>query len=141
MGRKARVIALGDKALDLALLAVDDLPETEILKLSYEEPAMRLLVLFVCQPHQDRIPWWWPLWRRLLLIKHQAGVRWLVPLQPLTKNDLSTWYDGFSGDMCRQLNRDRLIEALLDLFEDGRSCIRYRPVSKRLVELIQPKQA
>jgi hypothetical protein len=34
MGKKARVVARGDKALDMALLAVDELPETEILSLS-----------------------------------------------------------------------------------------------------------
>ena len=55
-GRKARVIALGDKALDLALLAVDNLPETEILELSnagHKQMPFRTIGHFWADEKQD----------------------------------------------------------------------------------------
>jgi hypothetical protein len=51
-------------------------------ELAGKGPSMRLLILIVCQPQQDRFPWWWRLWRRYCL-ERMAGVHWLTPLLEL----------------------------------------------------------
>lgn len=102
-------------------------------ELAHRDPSMRLLVLIVCQPQQDRFPWWWRLWRHYRL-ERMAGVHWLMPLQPLVRTDVSGWCEGFSGDAQSKFSCENLLNALLDLFEDKPTGIRYRQVCKCLID-------
>jgi len=96
-------------------------------ELARREPGMRLLMLIVCQ----RLPWWWSLWRRHL--QRTPGVLWLEPLRPLQSLDLDEWYNGFPKEIEEYLDRDRLRDELLDLFDERRTEVRYRLVRKRLL--------
>lgn len=100
--------------------------------LARREPGMRLLMLIVCQPCRERPPWWWPWWRRTL--RRTPGVLWLEPLRPLQRPDLDEWCNGFTRDVLRCLNRDRLRDELLDLFDARRAEVRYRLVRKCLLD-------
>lgn len=100
--------------------------------LARREPGMRLLLLIVCQPCHERPPWWWSWWRRTL--RRMPGVLWLEPLRPLQRPDLDEWCNGFTRDVLRCLNRDRLRDKLLDLFDTRRAEVRYRRIRQRLLE-------
>lgn len=101
-------------------------------ELARREPGMRLLMLIVCQSCREHPPWWWSLWRRHL--QRTPGVLWLEPLRPLQSPDLDEWYSGFTRDVLRWLNRDRLRDELLDLFDTRRAEVRYRLVRKCLLD-------
>jgi hypothetical protein len=61
-------------------------------------------------------------------------VVWLDPLRPLQRPDLDDWCNGFTRDVLRRLNRDRLRDELLNLFDARHAAVRYRLVRKCLVE-------